>query len=211
MSRSSDNLSRDHETLRLLKAGDAEGLTRLLDDHGPHIQAHLRRKFHGALDPWQIEDAVSLAAVRAWQSAKNFNPALGRLRAWFAVVARNCALSLIAKKRSESFVPLDEADPSAFGYIATDELERMRLVLDVHRAIEQLPNLQRLVLLADMNAGSTLPGPELARRFGTTLSSIYVARLRGRHRLRKLLWRMGYGPGRRRDDRPPLGQKNAAQ
>ncbi|MFN3242329.1 MAG: RNA polymerase sigma factor [Planctomycetota bacterium] len=204
-------MSRDLATLRLLKAGDAQGLARLIEDHGPHVQAHLRRKFHGTLDRWQIEDAVSLAAIRAWQSAHRFDPELGRLRAWFAVIARNCALSLVAQRRSERTVAIDDLDPAVFGYTAVDEVERMRLVLDVHRAIETLPNLQRLVLLADLNAGEPLPGPELARRFGSALSSIYVARLRGRRRLRKLLHRMGYGPGRRRNDRPPLGPESAAQ
>jgi len=211
LSSSADNLSRDHETLRLLQAGDADGLARLIHDHGAHVQAHLRRKFHSALDRWQIEDAVSLAAIRAWQSANTFDPELGRLRAWFAIIARNCALSLVAQRRNEAHVRIDDLDPSAFGYTATDEVERMRLVVDVHRALEKLPNLQRLVVLADMNAGRTLPGSELARRFGTALSSIYVARLRGRHRLRKLLGGMGYGSGRRHDDRPPSGPESAAQ
>ena len=201
MTQTPDNPSRDRETLRLLVAGDAIGLDRLLNDHGPHVQAHLRRKLGHLLDAWQIEDAMSLAAIRAWQSASRFDAELGRLRAWFAVIARNSALHVLAQRHDDLFVPLDDLEPGVIGIHAEPEIDRARLIVDVQRMIDKLPPLQRLVLHADLSAGEPLPGSELARRFGSSQSSIYVARMRGRRELRERLERLGYDHSGRHDGR----------
>lgn len=196
MSHPADNPERDRETLELLVQGRQEGLQNLINDHAPYVRAYVKRKLGTLLDHWQIEETMSLASLRAWQSATRFDPTRGRLRAWFAVVARNCGLSLIAQQQGQPFVSIDGIDPTILGVASgKTEARRMQLVVDVHRAIGLLPQLQRSVLLADLNAGTTLPAPLLAERFRSTTQSIYVARHRGRRELRKHLERLGYGEG----------------
>lgn len=191
---SSKNSERDRITLDLLVAGDAEGMERMITDHGKHVRAFLRRRLGHALDHWELEEAMSLAAVRAWQSASRFDATRGQLRTWFAVVARNCALGLIAQHQEEAHVSIDGITPVVDeGATTPGEARRMQLIVDVHRGIGKLAQLQRSVLLADLNAGTTLPASVLAERFHSTIQSIYAARSRGRRELRSYLEGIGYG------------------
>lgn len=190
-----DNLDRDHVTLEQLIQGHPDGLRRLLSDHGGVVRAYLVRKFADIFDHWEIDEAMSLAAIRVWQSAPRFDASLGRLRAWFAVIARNCAMKLLAQRQGERLVPIDCIDASRLGLATSfSEAERLRLIVDVHRCIAKLPPLQRAVLLADLNAGEPQAAPVLAERFGTTIHSVWVARSHGRRTLRSALARLGYGP-----------------
>lgn len=190
-----DNTERDQVTLDQLIQGHPDGLRRLLSDHGGVVRAYLVRKFADIFDHWEIDEAMSLAAIRVWQSAPRFDASLGRLRAWFAVIARNCAMKLLAQRNGERLVPIDCIDASRLGLATSfSEAERLRLIVDVHRCIDELPRLQRAVLLADLNAGAPLAAPVLAERFGTTIQSVWVSRSHGRRTLRAMLARLGYGP-----------------
>jgi DNA-directed RNA polymerase specialized sigma24 family protein len=203
VSKSANNPERDRQTLDQLVQGQQEGLQNLISDHGPYVRAYVKRKLGQLLDHWQVEETMSLASLRAWQSASRFDPTRGRLRTWFAVIARNCGLSLIAQHQGQPFVSIDGVDPSILGVASgKPEGKRMQLVVDVHRAIGLLPQLQRSVLLADLNAGTTLPAPLLAERFRTTAQSVYVARHRGRRDLRVQLERLGYGDRQRASHTP---------
>ena len=170
VSKPTDNPERDRQTLDLLVQGHQEGLQNLIQDHGPYVRAYVKRKLGQLLDHWQIEETMSLASLRAWQSSSRFDPSRGRLRAWFAIVARNCGLSLIAQHQGQPFVSIDGVDPTVLGVASgRSEARRMQMVVDVHRAIGMLPQLQRSVLFADLNAGTTLPAPLLAERFRVDL------------------------------------------
>lgn len=193
MSHPNNDIERDRLTLRLLIAGAPEGLQRLITDHGPHVGAYLKRKLGGLLDPWQIEAAMGLAAQRAWQSSPRFDPTQGRLRAWFAVIARNCGLSLLAQQQGHPILPIEGIHPTILGIAnGPGEARRMQMIVDVHRAITMLPAQQRNVLLADLNAGTTLPAAVLAERFQATITEIHVARHCGQRTLRKQLEALGY-------------------
>ena len=195
---------RDRQTLQLLVAADPIGLQQLLVDHGGVVRLFLHRKFAGLLQDWQIEEALSLAAIRVWQSAPRIEPAKGSLRSWFAVIARNRALLLITPRPGERTVTLDDIDPALLGMATSSYDEhRLRLVHDVDRCISRLEPLQQAVLLADLNAGTTLPTGGLAERFDTSPTNVETARQRGRHELRKMLEILGHhadeGDGKRRD------------
>lgn len=207
-----NNSSNDLEILDLLIAGKSEGVRRLLEENGDRVRSYLKRKFRDELDHWQIEEAMSMAAVRAWQSASRFDPTRGSLRAWYAVVARNCALSLIAQHRDDPFVPIDGIDPTILGVASGhQEARRMQLVVEVHRALANLSPLQRSVLRADLNAGTTLPAPVLAERLRSTTASIYVARTTGRRRMRKEMERLGYHDGIGSRKAPSEGKSTTSQ
>ena len=169
-------------------------MERMIQDHGKHVRAFLRKRLGHALDHWQLEEAMSLAAVRAWQSAPRFDATRGQLRTWFAVAARNCALGLIAQHQDTPHISIDGVKASvADAATSPGEARRMQLIVDVHRGIGKLAQLQRSVLLADLNAGTTLPASVLAERFKSTIQSIYAARSRGRRDLRIYLEQLGYG------------------
>lgn len=183
---------RDVTTLALMVADDPEGMRRLLLDHGGTVRNGLRRTFGRTLDNSDLEDALGAAIANIWQARLRFDPKQGTLRGWLFVIARNCALNLLATRRPE-LVSLDQLEilvPDLRNPAA--EAERLQLALDLHRCLTRLPTQSRVVLNADLAAGGTASTTELAASLGTTVNSIYVARSRGRLLLRKQLHRLGY-------------------
>jgi DNA-directed RNA polymerase specialized sigma24 family protein len=87
---------RDALTVELLRAGDPEGLQRLLQDHGALVKCRLIKDFGKVLDGSEIEEAMSVMTVSIWHAAARFDSQKGTLRAWALVIARNCALRLLA-------------------------------------------------------------------------------------------------------------------
>jgi RNA polymerase sigma factor (sigma-70 family) len=184
--------ARDRVTLSLLIADHPDGLRRLLIDHGGTVRNGLRRMFGRALDASDLDDAIGTAIANIWQARLTFDPSHGTLRAWLFVIARNCALNLLATRRVDT-VSIEDIHllmPDLRCSVA--EAERLRLSLDVQRCLASMPARMRTVLNADLAAGGTAPTPALAQRLGTTIGTIYVARSRGRLILRQELHRLGY-------------------
>jgi RNA polymerase sigma factor (sigma-70 family) len=192
-SHDSSPLHGDDQTLALLSAGDPEGMLRLLTHHGAVVRSYLRRKFGEVLDHSRIDEVMSLAAVRAWQAAPRFDATKAGLRSWFAVIARNCALNLIAVQEQDLHIPTADFDSLVEG-IANEatEVDRLRTIADVNRCIEKLPPMPRAVLRADRDAGRPTPAPVLAEQLHTTPTTIWSARMTGRRMLRRMLEQLGY-------------------
>ncbi|MCB9878079.1 MAG: hypothetical protein H6835_10800 [Planctomycetes bacterium] len=189
---------RDERTLQLLIAGDTAGIRQLLEDHGGVVLSFLRRKFHLVLGDWQLEQTLGMAALRLWQTATRIDRELGSLRAWFALMSRNCGLALLARQQGQTPVLLDCLSPSPLG-IGTSmaELRHMQLVVDVHHVIAQLDELPRAVLTADLEAGDEVPAPLLASQCGVSSRDVIAARSTGRRILRRRLEELGHGDEQR--------------
>ncbi len=192
---------RDEVTVERLRAGDPEGLKRLLADHGGLIRSLLRKDFGKVLDDSELDEAMAAMLVKVWKSAPRFDATKGRLPAWAYVIARNSALRLLAGRRKSAVHPvadLDDVAPANSGPAAPDA-ERERLIADVHRCIDQLPLLQREILRADLEVSGSAPAMPLARQLGTSTNSIYVSRVKGRKKLFEALQALGhtltYDPG----------------
>ncbi|MEZ6036377.1 MAG: hypothetical protein R3F29_02775 [Planctomycetota bacterium] len=194
--------ARDERTLQLLIAGDEAGIRHLLEDHGGVVLSFLRRKFAKMLGDWQLEQTLGMAALRLWQTASRLDRERGSLRAWFALLARNCGLALLARQAGHAPVLLDCLSPAALG-IGTSlaELRHMQLVIDAHHVISTLDPLPRAVLTADLEAGDTVPTPLLAEQLGAATQDVLAARAVGRRYLRRRLEELGHGDDRRLADR----------
>lgn len=200
----------DRETLQLLIDGDARGIARLLADHGGLVHAYVERCFRSHLRSWQIDEAVSLAMIRVWESAPRLELRGSTLRAWFAAIALNRAITLIWMQDGGDSVPVDGVDPAALGMWASRaDARRLRLTIDVERALMTLPADQRAILSRDLDAGTTLPATVHAERLGVSTATIDALRSAGRRALRKQLQKLGHyvedrssdeNGGRRRND-----------
>ena len=167
------------------------------------------------LDDSELDEAMGLCTIRVWLAATRFDAALGTLRAWFSVIARNCALRILVERRRRAlelradmdqvlFTPAQPTPPTA---------NRKLLLADAHACLYRLPFLQRAVLLADLEAGGAAPAEALAQRLCTSPNSIYVSRLKGLRALRKALERVGHGtaadPSTPQATRPEFGTEQA--
>lgn len=188
----------DRQTVQLLLARDARGLTRLLEHHGARVRAALRASFGGSLSDSDVDDALSTASYRAWRKVATFDPARGTLRAWFYVVCRNAALELLrARRRAGLELRGDEleqvADPASSADHAELVPEPPRAFTEALRAcVADLPRLQRLVVEADLQSDFVVDADELARRLGTTRNSVYVSRSNARKALKQALLARGF-------------------
>jgi RNA polymerase sigma factor (sigma-70 family) len=192
---------RDRETARLLLRQDPEGLRRLLADHAGRVRFTLRREFFKVLDEQQIDDALSQASQRAWRAGHRFDPTRGTLRAWFYVIARNCALRQVENRKRDKVVQfVDDVDwvqlqqHTATATADPPDIPKQRdpFIEDFYRCVDSLPPQQRAVVMADLQAGGTAPAQELAADLNTTTNSIYVSRTNARKTLRATLLAKGH-------------------
>ena len=138
-----------------------------------------------------------MRCARIWRSGQSVDLNRGTLRAWFYVIARNCALRILETKRGPRalrFVDnLDAliAKPLEGGKCEPDP-RREEFVRALHACIAKLPSQQRAVILADLAAGGMAETAHLVSQLETTANSIYVARASGRKALRVALTALGY-------------------
>lgn len=185
---------RDEVTIRLVVAGDPDGLRQLLQDHGSVVRARLQREFGTILDDLEIDEAMSDMAVKVWNAGKRFDGNKGTLRAWCAVIARHCALRVLSRRQRNP----TRLEPDLDQYVlprptaVLPSPEQLRLLANLRASIARLPQLQRAVTLADLAAGGLAPAAPLAQQFATTQNSIYVTRLKARKALRLAMARLGH-------------------
>jgi RNA polymerase sigma factor (sigma-70 family) len=215
--------NRDAVTVSLLLQGDPEGLRRLLLDHGATVRWTLRNEFRDVLDELQIDEALSHASQRVWKNGRRFDPSLGTLRSWLYVIARNCARRVLEVERRHSTVRyVDDLDAAAAPPTSAEAGEptapnsEPSFVVDLRRCIQELPRLQRAIVLADLAAGGSAPAKGLAATLATSTNSVYVSRNHARKAIRLAMLRLGHrfevetavdatGPRR------PTGQVRAAK
>lgn len=199
---------RDAVTTRMLVTGHPDALQVLLQSHGGLIRARLQKGFGKVLDDSEIDEVMSAMLIRVWNAAPRYDATKGSLRSWVAVIARNCALRLLERRRGSAV--RNEPDLDQFVLpgpaIASPSAERQRLLSDLHACIDELPRLQRAVLIADLEAGGAAPAEPLARAHGTTANSIYVSRQKARKALRHAMARLGHAIA---NDRPAPGNAPA--
>ncbi|MBZ0151996.1 MAG: hypothetical protein K8J09_10740, partial [Planctomycetes bacterium] len=201
-----DQSARDAVTLSLLHAGDPEGLDRLLADHGGVVLASLRQRFAEELDEGDLEEALTRASAIAW-GAGGRHGGSESLRAWFSLLAHNCAQAMSRERRRDPMVylaDLDVAPAPGHGNSSEDDASNARssLLLDVHKCLQELTDQQQAVLRADLEHGGRAPAERLAQELACSLDAVYAARTRGRRRLCQLLERLGHRVQGSRSQRP---------
>lgn len=193
---------RDTDTVSRLRSGDPEGLRQLFEDHGGLLRARLRQAFGKSLDDSELDEVLGMTSIRVWRAARRFDPSLGSLRGWVAVIGRRCALHLLeARQRTRrNEQPADLHQLPELPRPEPVTTEQQRLLADTMACLQRLPPLQRAVLMADYQAGAPARADELAKQLRTSVNSIYVSRHKGRQSLRKALESLGHGKTMFEDD-----------
>src|SRR5215831_2623190 len=70
---------------------DPEGVRWLLKKYGGNVKAGLWRKFHQVLADPEINEALNVAAFKAFRVAYTYDESKGSLRAWFYKIAHYAA------------------------------------------------------------------------------------------------------------------------
>jgi RNA polymerase sigma-70 factor (ECF subfamily) len=194
----------DATLVQAVAAGSESALAALYDRHA-------RMVFQVALrvtsDPSVAEEVVQDAFLTLWNRAELYDPELGELRSWLAVVARNRALnrvrarlrripaqtlSAVTGEAPDAGAMLDWliADAGTVGS-ATPEAPPEVQVVDLEtaselaRVVHELPEPERAVLLLAYREG--LSQTEIAERLGWPLGTVKTRTRRALARLRTTL------------------------
>lgn len=159
-------------------AGDERALEECQRRFGPLLRAHARR----IVGPNDAEDVVQTVMIEAWRKRHRYDPSRP-LQAWLLTILRRRAIDLV-RTQKPVILNLDTADELC-GHEGRETAERFAVALEVRRALNELPYLQRETLLLAYFGG--LSQTEVASRIGTPLGTIKTRTARGLQRLSGLI------------------------
>ena len=185
----SDADREDDLLARRARDGDLAAFNQLVARHQDAAYS-LARRFLGAPQP--AEDVTQEAFLRAYRRIETFRG--GRFRAWILQITANLARDELRRRARRPAVSLDAArddpdraplDPPEPGLGPAEQAENSELRRRLERALAELPDDWRLVvLLSDVHGCSY---PEIAETTGLALGTVKSRLSRARARLRDLL------------------------
>src|SRR5207249_1892461 len=133
-------------------------------------------------DRGRAEDAVQETFASIWRSARSYKPERGPGSPWLYAVARN-AISDRGRARHEP--PTEAPDEPSLEAGPPEQAEAGWLAWRVHRALEELPERERVVL--ELAYWSELSQSEIAESVGIPLGTVKTRTRSGLARLADLL------------------------
>ncbi|MHB8863171.1 MAG: RNA polymerase sigma factor [Pirellulaceae bacterium] len=171
----------EQRIVELIRQGEQHGFVLLLQHHGGRIAGYLRHHFP-SLDDHDVQDVLADAMLTLVDS---FDARRGSLPAWFLFLARQRAVGRLRAGRSrprvESLTP--DVDPADMQATPLENLATQERWLEVEEVIRSLSTLERAVVEADLEEGSSASADDMAHRLQTTPGSVYAARQRARRKL----------------------------
>ncbi len=176
--RSQEEAARERELIRRAKDGNREAFGLLIRRYQRRIFA-LGLRFFGNAD--DAEDLVQDTFLRAWRNVHRFDEERP-LAPWLFRIATNRALTEIETRKRRGGEELDERIAWE-GPGADEELERKRLRENVDRAIGELPEDQRMILLLRTTEGMSYR--EISEALDIPMGTVMSRLARARETIRK--------------------------
>ena len=158
------------------------GVELLYKHFGPDAMNCLQARFSRSLNQIDLDAAINNALFKAWMYGHSIDVDQN-LEAWFRRICINEAIDLCHK-----IAKVLTCDGSQVVDANVEESPICKppnpLAKCLSTEIENLPNLQKRVVMADMQAGGEENAAVLAVRFDTSANSIRVSRSKARKKLR---------------------------
>lgn len=186
-------------TLRMMD-GDEEALSSVIRHYGPKVMGALRGKYRNRVSEDVLEDAIQRAAFSLWRNAGKFDDSKGSLGGLFYKCACHEVVNILRQGEKAPHIPLDDLDrdipASQVAPLDSEEEQltpdKQRLYQDLHEVIGGLPDTQRTIAQADLDAGCNADNDYLAKALGTSKNSIYVSRNKARERIKQEMRKRGH-------------------
>jgi RNA polymerase sigma factor (sigma-70 family) len=157
----------DESLLTGLASGDRRSATAF-------VRRYQKRVFGLAFsilgDRQAAEDAAQETFVRAWRHAGAYDPRRGGVSTWLLTIARNVSVDMLRMRRHEPVDPEALLMQVNAGMSDSDEAARTDEVLELRRALSQLPRHQTRALVLAAFYGRT--GREISEIEGVPLGTV---------------------------------------
>jgi RNA polymerase sigma-70 factor (ECF subfamily) len=146
-------------------------------EHIPRLRRYARALLG---DRYAADDLVQDTLERAWNKFHLWRPG-SDLRAWLFAIMHNVFVNQVRSKRSEIEKTMEELPVVAVRATQSDSLE----IADVERALRELPDEQREVLL--LVAIEEMTYDEVGRALAIPIGTVMSRLSRARERMRRLI------------------------
>lgn len=169
----------DDALMARIAGGDAVAFAELVDARLERVLAASRRILGNDAD---AEDVAQEAFLRLWRNADKWQPGRARISTWLYRVAVNLSIDRLRGRRETAM-----ADPpdSAIGPGQQRSVEQEELKVNMDRALQDLPDRQRLALVLFHYEGLSMG--EVAELLDASVEAIESLLGRGRRALKKRL------------------------
>jgi RNA polymerase sigma factor (sigma-70 family) len=175
-----------------LKQGDEAALAVVLHTLGPRVEGGLKKR-HPGLRAEDLEDVLSLASYRLWQSRSQFDPARGSLASWFFIIADNLARDLVRKekRRPETLNDPDQL-PDRAGWAGDEAEETFPSRGELSKIVQRLSHVDNHIISVYAHTGGQGPwAAALAEDLGLSAGAIRVRCHRIKEKIRKEMAALG--------------------
>ena len=167
---------------RVAASKDREAFATLFDMFAPRVKSFMMRK--GATAEI-AEDLVQETMITVWSKAALFMPERGGVSTWIFTIARNLRIDRLRREKTSLYTDIDDYDAESSDPAQDDALSRMQEDGLVARALAQIPEEQRSLLL--LSYVEDLPQSEIAIRLQIPLGTVKSRMRLAYRRMRKLL------------------------
>jgi RNA polymerase sigma-70 factor, ECF subfamily len=186
------------EIARRAAERDTEAFSLLYEEN---LDTVYRYVFYKVSNPTVAEDLTAEVFAKAWASIERFEWRNLPFQHWLIRIARNAVIDYWRSSKPTRSV--DELYETASGDVSPDDVVVRDLDVErLRRAIEQLPDEQRDVLLLRFVEG--ISHAEVAAVLGKSVVAVRQIQVRALQRLKKLLSEEGPEPG---VERSPTGPR----
>lgn len=167
---------------RVAASKDREAFATLFDMFAPRVKSFMMRKGASA----EIaEDLVQETMITVWSKAALFMPERGGVSTWIFTIARNLRIDRLRREKTSLYTDIDDYDAESNDPAQDDAMSRLQEDGFVARALAQIPEEQRTLLL--LSYVEDLPQSEIATRLQIPLGTVKSRMRLAYRRMRKLL------------------------
>lgn len=176
---------KDKALAALIRSQPEKGLEMVLQQYGGLCNGILRQMLGER--PQDIEECLSTAICRLWQTIDRFDPEKGSLKSWLCRIVRNIAVDQLRRTQT-SPLPLDEDWPD-YGEDLTDQLQQQMDGKLIQQAIDQMEQPERTIFIRRYYYCEKVSS--IAKALSMTEKAVEHRLARGRQKLKQYLLEHG--------------------